>query len=150
MLYRRIRCGCACAALSILTIACSSSDPPTIAAPSSSTVTSTDATVVVPPSTSSSLVEATTTTEAVRTIEIAFAAGQVTGGARRESVRLGERIRLRVTSDVTDEVHVHTYDVMVAVVAGQPAVLELTATIPGRHEVELENKRKQLLTLEVR
>lgn len=89
-------------------------------------------------------------TEAVRVIELAVAGGQVAGGVRKETVAVGERVRLRVTSDVPDEVHVHTYDVRVAARPGVPAEVELTATIPGRHEVELEEAGKPLLVLEVR
>lgn len=91
-----------------------------------------------------------TTTEAVPVIEVTFAGGQVSGGVRRREVPLGERVRLRVTSDVADEVHVHTYDVTGAVGPGQPAEIELTATIPGQHEVELEGKGRPLLVLVVR
>jgi len=85
-----------------------------------------------------------------RNIDVAFAGGQVVGGPRKEAVRLGEMVRIRVTSDVADEVHVHTYDVRAEVAPQQVAEAEVTATIPGRHEVELEKSGKQLLTLEVR
>lgn len=92
----------------------------------------------------------TPSTEAVKVIEVTYAGGQVAGGAQRTTVGLGETVRIRVTSDVADEIHVHTYDVRADVTPGQPAQLELVASIPGRHEVELEKKRKQLLVLEVR
>ena len=117
-----------------------STDRPTTTGPSPST------SVQSPPAGA----ETTNTAETARTIEATFARGQVIGGSRRETVRLGERVRLRVTSDVDDEVHVHTYDAKVAVMAGRPAELEVIATIPGRHEVELEQRHRQLLTLEVR
>ncbi|MGH9164439.1 MAG: hypothetical protein ACRDZW_02855 [Acidimicrobiales bacterium] len=63
---------------------------------------------------------------------------------------MGDRVRLRVASDVAEEVHVHTYDVMADVAPGTTADVEFTATIPGRHEVELEKAGKALLVLEVR
>jgi hypothetical protein len=85
-----------------------------------------------------------------RNIDVAFAGGQVVGGPRKEAVRLGEMVRIRVTSDVADEVHVHTYDVRAEVAPQRVAEAEVTATIPGRHEVELESAGKLLLTLEVR
>lgn len=87
---------------------------------------------------------------AVRLIEVTFAGGQVSGGAQRSTAQIGEKVRLRVRSDVADEIHVHTYDLRAAVTPTQPAVLDFVASIPGRHEVELEGKRKQLLVLEVR
>ena len=92
----------------------------------------------------------TTTTAGVRLIEVTFAAGQVAGGMKRSSVHVGERVRIRVSSDVPDEIHVHTYDLTAAVGPGQPAQIDFVASIPGRHEVELEKKGKQLLVLEVR
>ena len=91
----------------------------------------------------------TTTTAAVRTIEVSFAGGRVSGGVRTERVALGETVRLRVTSDVADEVHVHTYDLIGAVGPDMPADIEVDATIPGRHEVELEDRGRVLMTLEV-
>lgn len=96
--------------------------------------------------------DATTTTTAAgaRTIDVAYAGGQVTGGVRTETVRLGDEVVLRVTSDVAEEVHVHTYDVMADVTPGETAEIRLTASIPGRFEVELEKRGKQLLVLEVR
>lgn len=85
-----------------------------------------------------------------RDIDVEYANGEVTGGVRTETVRVGDKVRLRVTSDVAEEVHVHTYDIMKDVAAGQTAEIDLTATIPGRHDVELEKKGKPLLVLEVK
>ena len=92
---------------------------------------------------------APTTTEVVRTIEVAFAGGQVTGGSRREQVKIGERVGIRALSDVAEELHVHTYDQRVALQPGRPGEVVFTASIPGRHEVEFEKSGKQALTLEV-
>jgi hypothetical protein len=91
-----------------------------------------------------------TTAAPGRTIEVVYTGGEVVGGARKETVRLGERVRIRVTSDVAEQVHVHTYDLRADVAPGQAAEVDLIATIPGRHEVELEKASKPLLTLEVR
>lgn len=138
---------CALLALAIaLTGACGDSEETasttttTVAgAPVPSTTDTTDA---VPPS--------TTTAPGLRTIEVTYAGGQVTGGVRTESVPLGETFVIRATSDIADEVHLHAYDVVADVAPGQTAELRVTATIPGRFEVELEKKGQQLLTIEVR
>ena len=135
------------AAFAVLLAACGS-DEPTAAPPTTTAAAATSTTVDASASTTAPTT--TTTSDPVHTIDVTYANGQVVGGVRTETVRLGEKVRLRVTSDVAEEVHVHTYDVMADVAAGQTAVLELTATIPGRHEVELEKKGKQLLVLEVR
>lgn len=94
--------------------------------------------------------EPTTTTEAVHVIEVVVEGGQPQGGVRREEVALGAVVRIVVTSDVADEVHVHTYDVRADVAAGGRAELELVADIPGVIEVELEERHTRILTLEVR
>ena len=145
MLRSRAWRACALAALSAVLVAgCGDDGDDTTATDTSSTTAPTTVT------TGGSAASSTTpTTEAVPTIEVAFAGGQVTGGARRHEVPLGEKVRLRVTSDVADEVHVHTYDVTGSVGPGQPVEIELTASIPGQHEVELEGKGRTLLVLVV-
>jgi hypothetical protein len=130
----------ALAALVILTGACSGATTTTGATSSTAATGSTPA---------SGDPGGATTTSPPRVIEVTFAGGQVAGGALRTTVRRGERVRLLITSDVADEVHVHTYDVKASVGPGQPAQIDLVASIPGRHEVELEKKRRQLLVLEV-
>ena len=131
----------ALAALLLSMAACGGSDP---------MVRPPDTNTPAEPSPPASAVTTTTTAAAVRTIEVVFAGGQVVGGPGRHTARLGERVRLRVTSDVSDEVHVHTYDQRADVGPGRVAELEVTASVPGRHEVELERMHKRLLTLEVR
>lgn len=92
----------------------------------------------------------TTATDPITVIEVAYAGGEVVGGVRTVAVRLGDTVRIRLTSDVAEELHVHTYDAVAAVAPGQPSDLEFAATIPGRHEVELEKKHRTLMVLEVR
>ena len=99
---------------------------------------------------SSTTATTTTAADSTPTIEVTFANGSVVGGARTLSVPLNGKVRLKVTSDVADEVHVHTYDVMADVAAGETVTLEVDATIPGRHEVEMEDQGKPLMVLEVK
>jgi nitrous oxide reductase len=94
--------------------------------------------------------EPTTTADPTPVIEVRVAGGKVQGGVRRERVRSGETVVLRVVADVTDHVHLHGYDRMVDVGPGRPAQLRFTADIPGVFEVELEERRLKLLDLEVR
>ena len=134
--------GCALLALlAVLAAGCGSDDDDNAAA-----TTTTTTTAGAGPSSSAS----TTTADPTPTIEVTFANGSVVGGPRTLTVPLGDKVRLRVTSDVADEVHVHTYDVTADVAAGQTVTLEVDATIPGRHEVELEDLGKPLLILEVK
>jgi hypothetical protein len=75
--------------------------------------------------------------------------GQPQGGIRTVSVKKGDRIRLRVVSDVADEIHVHGYDIKKDVAKGGSVRFSFPATIEGRFEVELENAGTQIANLEV-
>jgi len=106
--------------------------------------------------TTSTTVAATTTAKPATTadttpvIQIRVVGGKPQGGVRRERVKLGEAVVLRVVADVADEVHVHGYDRKADVAPGKPAEIRFTADIPGVFEVELEQRRQKLLELEVR
>lgn len=83
-------------------------------------------------------------------ISVVVAGGTVAGGARTVPVEQNTELVLVVRADVTDEVHVHGYDVMQDVAPGAPARIALRATIPGRFDVELEDRKLRILELEVR
>jgi hypothetical protein len=83
-------------------------------------------------------------------IRIVVRGGRVVGGLRRARLEQGERAVLVVRADVSDHVHLHGYDIMRDVSPGRPARLRFRATIPGRFEVELEDRRLQIAQLEVR
>ena len=70
-------------------------------------------------------------------------------GIERASVDEGEQVVLVVRSDVADEVHVHGYDISRDVAAGGTARIRFRATIPGRFEVELEERGVQIAELTV-
>ena len=81
-------------------------------------------------------------------IEVRVSGGRVEGGGRT-TVPLGETVILRVTSDVADHVHVHGYDILQDVGAGETVDLTFDATIPGVFEVELEDARISLVELQI-
>ncbi len=72
----------------------------------------------------------------VKTLQIEIAHGEATPNAERVELRVGTTIRLAVTSDTEDEVHVHGYDKEVAVKPGTPATLTFVADQTGRFEIE--------------
>lgn len=82
------------------------------------------------------------------TFEIEVASGEVTGGGRLQA-ELGSSVQLVVEADVSDEVHLHGYDLSADVSPGQPATIEFVADIPGVFEVELEDAGIELAQLEV-
>jgi hypothetical protein len=83
----------------------------------------------------------------VPTIEIKN--GEPVGGIADITVNEGERVRFKVDSDVSDEVHMHGYDIMKDVKAGGSVSFDFPATIEGIFEAELEGRKEQILELTV-
>jgi hypothetical protein len=121
--------------------------PPVTAADVSTTSTSPIATTTTTVATTTTTVP-TTTTVAGSVIAVQVVEGEVTVEGST-TVPLGEEVTIRVTADVADEVHVHTYDLFADLEAGTPADITFVAEIPGVHEVELEGAGLLLLNLEV-
>lgn len=71
------------------------------------------------------------------------------GGVKDITVRKGERIRVTVTSDQAEHVHLHGYDIEKPVGPGQPARYAVPATITGVFEMELEDSGVQLAKVTV-
>ena len=131
----------------VLTVAACDGDDSSQAGGATTTAATTTTTI----SGSATSGEPTTTTEpATPAIEVRVAGGKVQGGVRRERVRRGDAVVLRVVADVADEVHLHGYDRSADVGPGKPAQISFTADIPGVFEVELEQRKQKLLELEVR
>jgi hypothetical protein len=75
--------------------------------------------------------------------------GKPVGGIRDLTYNKGERIRFTVDSDVSDEVHMHGYDIMKDVKAGGSVSFDFPATIEGVFEAELEGRKEQIIELTV-
>jgi hypothetical protein len=82
-------------------------------------------------------------------IRIVVVDGASKGGIVREEVQKNDRVVLVVRADVTDHIHLHGYDIMRDVVPGKPARLPFKAIIPGRFEVELEDRGVQIADITV-
>lgn len=65
------------------------------------------------------------------------------------AVTEGERVTLRVRSDVADELHVHGYDLSAPLPAGEVVALAFIAAKAGRFEVELHKSHREIGALEV-
>jgi FtsP/CotA-like multicopper oxidase with cupredoxin domain len=74
-----------------------------------------------------------------------LAAGQV----KKLRYTEGDTVRLRVRSDVPEEVHVHGYDLKADIEPGKPAQMSFKASITGIFEIELEHSGQQLAELRV-
>jgi heme/copper-type cytochrome/quinol oxidase subunit 2 len=91
-----------------------------------------------------------TPTQKTVQITVSVQDGKVTPKPRRVAIPLGDQIRLQVTSDVDDELHVHGFDVEEPLEAGRTTTVELTADQQGVFEVETHETELELLQLEVR
>ncbi len=64
-------------------------------------------------------------------------------------VRQGETVRFRVRSTGPEELHVHGYDLVRPLAAGETRSVVFKATITGIFEIELEESATQIAKLEV-
>jgi FtsP/CotA-like multicopper oxidase with cupredoxin domain len=67
---------------------------------------------------------------------IAIVGGSVQGGAKTIEVGQGETVRIVVTADAPDEIHLHGYDIERNAAPGQPARFRFTADAEGEFEME--------------
>ena len=130
----------------VLLSSCSDSDPSTVATP---TPTVTALASATPSATPSAAPTSTLPAGVDQLVAVTVKGGKVVGGAKRVRVKKGNVVRLVVTSDVADEVHLHTYDKSVDVAAGGRAALTFTASIPGVIEAELESRQLTLVRFQV-
>ncbi len=76
--------------------------------------------------------------------------GKVIPPTHRVKVDAGTDVRLLVTSDKADEVHVHGYEIEQELGAGDQTTIEFTADQNGVFAVEMHESGLQLVQLEVR
>jgi hypothetical protein len=108
------------------------------------------ATTTSPTTETTSTAPTTTAPAGPRRIRVTVADGAVAGGVKTVRVTQGEQVVLVVRADVSDHVHLHGYDRIANVGPGAPAELGFRATIAGRFEVELEDRKLRILEVEVR
>ncbi|GAA2620042.1 hypothetical protein GCM10010399_58960 [Dactylosporangium fulvum] len=86
----------------------------------------------------------------VREISVSIANRKVSPPVGRVEVGRGSTIRLTITSDVPDELHVHGYDRRATLKPGEPATLEFRADTTGLFEIETHSDHLLLVQLLVR
>lgn len=72
----------------------------------------------------------------IRRFDLALKAGELPKEQRIIKVKQGDSVELRWTSDQPARLHLHGYDVVIAVQPGAPTVTGLNARIAGRFSVE--------------
>lgn len=75
--------------------------------------------------------------------------GEPEGGVQKLTYPKGDRVRIEVSSDVDEHVHIHGYDLFEDVPAGGKAKFSFPADIDGVFEIELEDSGVQLAQLTV-
>ena len=81
-------------------------------------------------------------------IEVTYRNGAVQGPTRFD-VTQGDRVRIVVHADVSDEVHLHGYDLSDDVTSDEPARIDFVANAAGVYECELESTETLLFQLEI-
>ena len=125
------------------------STPTTTAA---ATTAATETATEPPPATTTTPAPTTTAPPepAFDTVRITVVGGRPQGGVKRATIERGRDVVLVVRSDVSDHVHLHGYDLMADVAPGAPARLRFEADVPGRFEVELEDRGVPIADIQVR
>ncbi len=125
---------------------------PSATSPSAPAATSPSASSSSTPASSGPTTSAAATTPAFdgTSVTVTFQKGRVRTASKRVVVPLNSTVRLRVTSDVADEVHVHGVDEYIDLKPGTEVVRDVVARIPGTFEVELHDAGDLLFTLQVR
>jgi hypothetical protein len=88
-------------------------------------------------------------TNRAQSFVLAVRDGRLASGPALLQVRQGEPVRLTVTSNRADELHLHGYDLHLLLRPDQPAVLEFPATSAGHFAFELHQADVELGALEV-
>lgn len=87
---------------------------------------------------------------AVKEIRVTISGGKISPAPGRVRVDKGQSVRITVTGDRADEIHVHGYDKEAAFAPGRPAVVQFTADQTGQFEVETHETEKVLFFLLVK
>ncbi|MEV5205914.1 hypothetical protein AB0K35_00380 [Micromonospora sp. NPDC053740] len=137
----------------LLLAGCGQDDDPSVATPSPAptAVAPSNATSTAPTATATSTPSATASTAAVdQQITVTIAKKRVDPPTGRVTVSKGQLVRITVTSDVADELHVHGYDLGARLPAGTPGSVEFRADKTGLFEVETHESELVLFQLVVR
>jgi hypothetical protein len=89
-------------------------------------------------------------TGAAPVVDVTIAKGQVTPTNATLQAKVHQQITFRVTSDATDELHVHsTPDHKFEIVAAPNQTFQFSVDVPGNVEVELHHLDRTVATIQV-
>jgi heme/copper-type cytochrome/quinol oxidase subunit 2 len=123
---------------------------------SSDTSTTTTAATSTTPTAATQTATTKKTTTPKRTVKppapvhnITVKNGKPVGGVQEIKVKKGDQVRLLISSDVKDEIHVHGYDLHADALPGRRVGMTFKATSDGNYEIELEGRKEQIAQLTV-
>ena len=82
-------------------------------------------------------------------VEVNFDSKNPSFAAQTYQVAEGASVKLKVTSDIADELHFHGYDLHSDLESGKQGEIDFTADKTGRFEFELEDHKITLGVIEV-
>jgi hypothetical protein len=137
--------------LALLTAGCdSAADPPTSGAAATSAAAPASASPTSGPTSGPTSAPPSPVAAFDKEVVVTVAKRKVTPPTGRVEVGKGSLVRITVTSDVADELHVHGYDKTLALPAGSPASIDLRVDRTGLFEVEAHSSHLVLFQLVVR
>lgn len=129
---------------------CSSAAPQSSGSPATSAATANGSPTTRSATTTTTTAATQSSAQPDRTIAITVRGKQVSPSPSRIELRSDQALRLLVTIDHDDDLHAHGFGVERALVAGQPATIDLKGAPPGLYEVETHNPELRLLQVVVR
>lgn len=82
-----------------------------------------------------------------KAFELTIRGGQVVGGTKSVRVTEGDKVTLRMISDMAIEVHLHGYDIEAEITPGAPASMSFDAFATGRFPVSVHGAGQHESTL---
>jgi hypothetical protein len=83
-------------------------------------------------------------------IQITVVKGRPVGGIKRPTVKKGRVVRIVVRTDAGKELHLHGYDIEKTPRIGKATVMQFTAKLAGRFELELHSPDALLADITVK
>lgn len=80
---------------------------------------------------------------------LAVRGGKPVGGVKKIVVKKGDDLRLEVSSDAPNEIHMHGYDVKRNAAPGKPARFRVKTDLEGVFEIEVEDTGTKIANLVV-
>lgn len=92
---------------------------------------------------------ASAATSTTKSFDLVVKGGAIVSGNGDIQVAQGDTVKLTVTNDADNELHLHGYNIMTDLSAGKPATITFVASASGRFPFELEKTKQELGAISV-